>query len=165
MSAWRIDLPPHVAQVIRHLPPEVKRGVKAALRAVAADPATGGQLRGDLEGLWKFRVRRYRIVYAVDRRERVIRVFASRLRHLTVLVEDLSFRHVTSRLAKVLLMQAEEAGKGRSLHLTQQDLASMVGTAREVVVRSLRSLESQGILKRERHRLVVLDKEALWRLA
>ena len=95
----------------------------------------------------------------------VIRVFASRLRHLTVLVEDLSFRHVTSRLAKVLLMQVEEAGKGRSLHLTQQDLASMVGTAREVVVRSLRSLESQGILKRERHRLVVLDKEALWRLA
>ncbi len=95
----------------------------------------------------------------------VIRVFASRLRHLTTLVEDLSFRHVTSRLAKVLLMQVEEAGKGRSLHLTQQDLASMVGTAREVVVRSLRSMESQGILKRERHRLVVLDKEALWRLA
>lgn len=95
----------------------------------------------------------------------VIRVFASRLRHLTILVEDLSFRHVTSRLAKVLLLQVEEAGKGRSLHLTQQDLASMVGTAREVVVRSLRTMESQGILKRERHRLIILDIEALWRLA
>lgn len=95
----------------------------------------------------------------------IIRVFASRLRHVTTLVEDLSFRHVTSRLAKVLLMQVEEAGKGRSLHLTQQDLASMVGTAREVVVRSLRSLESQGVIKRERHRLVIVDKEALWRLA
>lgn len=95
----------------------------------------------------------------------VIRVFAARLRHMTTLVEDLSFRHVTSRLAKVLLMQVEEAGKGRSLHLTQQDLASMVGTAREVVVRSLRAMENQGIIKRERHRLVVLDKEALWRLA
>lgn len=95
----------------------------------------------------------------------IIRVFASRLRHLTSLVEDLSFRHVTSRLAKVLLMQVEETGKGTNLHLTQQDLASMVGTAREVVVRSLRALESQGIVKRERHRLVVVDKEALWRLA
>ncbi|MDP2661774.1 MAG: Crp/Fnr family transcriptional regulator [Dehalococcoidia bacterium] len=95
----------------------------------------------------------------------IIRVFASRLRLLTTLVEDLSFRHVTSRLAKILLMQVEEAGKGRSLHLTQQDLASMVGTAREVVVRSLRSMEEQGIVKRERHQLVILDVEALWRLA
>jgi CRP/FNR family transcriptional regulator len=94
----------------------------------------------------------------------VIRVFASRLRHLAGLAEDLSFRHVTSRLAKVLLMQAEEATTGGGLHLTQQDLAAMVGTAREVVVRSLRSLEGQGIVKRERHRLIILDKEALWRL-
>ena len=76
MSVWRVDLPPHVAEVVRHLPPEVKRGVKAALRAVAIDPATGSPLRGDLEGLWKFRVRRYRLVYAVDRRGRAIQVLA-----------------------------------------------------------------------------------------
>lgn len=76
MPAWRVDVPPHVADAIRHLPPEVKRGVKAALRAVTADPAVGEPLRGELEGLWKFRVRRYRLVYAVDRRERAIRVFA-----------------------------------------------------------------------------------------
>jgi mRNA interferase RelE/StbE len=76
VSAWRIDLPPHVAEVIRHLSPEIKRGVKAALRALAADPARGEPLRGDLEGLWKFRVRRYRLVYAVERRERALRIFA-----------------------------------------------------------------------------------------
>ena len=76
MSVWRIDVPPHVAEVIRHLPPEIKRGVKAALRAIAADPATGQTLRGDLEGLLKFRVRRYRLVYAVERRVRVIKLFA-----------------------------------------------------------------------------------------
>jgi mRNA interferase RelE/StbE len=65
-----------VAEVVRRLPPEVKRGVKAALRAVAADPAIGEALRGDLEGLRKFRVRRYRLVYAIDGRARVVRVFA-----------------------------------------------------------------------------------------
>jgi mRNA interferase RelE/StbE len=65
-----------VAEVIRHLPPEVKRGVKAALRAVATDPALGEPLRRELDGLWKFRVRRYRLVYAVDRGSRAIRVFA-----------------------------------------------------------------------------------------
>jgi mRNA interferase RelE/StbE len=76
VPVWRIDVPPHVAGVIRHLPPEVKRGVKAALRAVAGDPSIGEPLRRDLEGLWKFRVRRYRLVYAVDRGERVVRIFA-----------------------------------------------------------------------------------------
>jgi len=76
VPAWRIDLPPHVAEVVRHLPPEVKRGVKSTLRAIADHPDTGEPLRGNLEGLWKFRVRRYRIVYAIDRRARVIRVFA-----------------------------------------------------------------------------------------
>jgi mRNA interferase RelE/StbE len=81
MPAWRIDLPPHVAEVVRHLPPEVKRGVKGALRAVAAHPAMGEPLRGELEGLWKFRVRRYRIVYAPDRRARAVRVFAVGHRH------------------------------------------------------------------------------------
>ena len=76
MPAWRIDVPAHVAEVIRHLPPEVKRGVKAALRAVAGDPSLGDPLRRDLDGLWTFRVRRYRLVYAVDRRGRVVRIFA-----------------------------------------------------------------------------------------
>lgn len=76
MSGWRIEIPPHVAEVIRHLPPEVKQGVQAALRAVAADPSIGDPLRGDLDGLWKYRARRYRLVYAVDRRHRVVRIFA-----------------------------------------------------------------------------------------
>ena len=76
MPVWRVDVPPHVAEVIRHLPPEVKRRVKAAVRAVTADPTVGEPLRKDLEGLWKFRVRRYRLVYAVDRGARTVRIFA-----------------------------------------------------------------------------------------
>ena len=64
MPVWRIDVPPYVAEVIRHLPPEIKRGVKAALRAVAEDPSLGEPLRRDLEGLRKYRVRRYRLVSA-----------------------------------------------------------------------------------------------------
>ena len=76
MPVWRVVVPPHVGEVIRHLPPEVKRGVKAAVRAVTADPAVGEPLGRDLEGLWSFRARRYRIVYAVDRAAHVIRIFA-----------------------------------------------------------------------------------------
>lgn len=75
MPTWRLDVPPTAADVVRRLPPEVKRAVKAALRAVAADPALGEALRGDLEGPRKFRVRRHRLVDAMDERARVVRVF------------------------------------------------------------------------------------------
>ncbi|MBI2953823.1 MAG: Crp/Fnr family transcriptional regulator [Chloroflexi bacterium] len=91
----------------------------------------------------------------------VIRNFGSRLRHLTMLVEDLSFRHVTSRLAKVLLGHADAKAEGHKRRLTQQEMASMVGTAREVVGRSLKNMEEQGIIKMEGHRIVILDKQKL----
>ena len=76
MGVIRPDIPPHVAEIIRQLPPDVKRGVKQALRILSADPSAGEPLRRDLEGLWKYRVRRYRIVYAADRSRRVLKVFA-----------------------------------------------------------------------------------------
>lgn len=65
-----------MAGVTRHLPPDVKRGVKAALRALSLDPDRGTPLVRELEGLWKYRVRRFRIVYEPDRRARVLRVVA-----------------------------------------------------------------------------------------
>lgn len=73
---FRLDIPPHVAEVIRHLPPELKRSIKAALRALSADPTRGQPLIRELEGFWKYRVRRYRVVYEIRRREHVIRVIA-----------------------------------------------------------------------------------------
>lgn len=76
MAAYRPDIPPHVAEVIRNLPPDVKRGVKAAIRALAMDPASGDPLQGELSGLMKYRVRRYRIVYEIVRPGRILRIVA-----------------------------------------------------------------------------------------
>ncbi|HLB29245.1 MAG TPA: helix-turn-helix domain-containing protein, partial [Dehalococcoidia bacterium] len=75
----------------------------------------------------------------------------------TALVEDLSFRSVTSRVAKILLQQGREA----SLQITQQELAAMAGTAREVVGRALKALEERGAIRLERGRILVLDRRAL----
>ncbi len=69
-------MPPHVAEVIRHLPPELKRRIKAALHALSRDPALGEPLERELEGLWKYLVRRFRIVYAIDRAARRVKIFA-----------------------------------------------------------------------------------------
>ncbi len=76
MTTFRLDIPPHVAETIRHLPPDLKRSIKHTLRALSADPGSGEPLRRELEGLWKYRVRRFRIVYDVDRERRVIRIMA-----------------------------------------------------------------------------------------
>ncbi|MFC1985653.1 Crp/Fnr family transcriptional regulator [Chloroflexota bacterium] len=90
----------------------------------------------------------------------IIKVLADRLRQLVSLVEDLSFRHVIGRVAKILL---ENAGDGASLkpRLTQQEMAAMAGTAREVVGRSLKTLEDKETIRFDRHHIVITDKRAL----
>ncbi|MBI4217055.1 MAG: Crp/Fnr family transcriptional regulator [Chloroflexi bacterium] len=90
----------------------------------------------------------------------ILQVFASRLRHLVNLVEDLSFLRVTERIARILLQYASP-GKGVAASLTQQQLAALAGTAREMVGRSLRALEGRGAIKVERGRIQILDPKAL----
>ena len=95
----------------------------------------------------------------------VIRVLSSRLRHLVELVEDLSFRHVTGRVAKILLQHARDAtAADGTARLTQQQMATMAGTAREMVGRALKALEQAGAIKMEQGRIVILDRQALERL-
>jgi mRNA interferase RelE/StbE len=64
--------------------------VKAAIDAIAATPEAGEPLRGELEKYRKYRVRRYRLVYEVDRRARLIRILA--LGHRRDVYEDFAAR-------------------------------------------------------------------------
>jgi CRP-like cAMP-binding protein len=90
----------------------------------------------------------------------VIHVLSMRVQELVSLVEDFSFRHVTSRVAKMLLEYADSSlGEGR--RLTQQEMAGMIGTAREMVGRSLKSLEDEGAIKIERNRIIVTNQQSL----
>lgn len=77
MPGWRLLLRTAAAHAIRHLPPEMKRAVKAALIQVLADPACGEPLHGELAGLRKYRVRRYRVVYKVDRTAKTVDIVAA----------------------------------------------------------------------------------------
>jgi CRP/FNR family cyclic AMP-dependent transcriptional regulator len=88
------------------------------------------------------------------------KILAERTRQMMSLVEDLSFRHVIGRVARLLL---ENAGNGTApgTRLTQQEMAAMVGSVREVVARSLKTLEAEGAIKLERHRIRITDRKAL----
>ena len=91
----------------------------------------------------------------------ITRSFARRLREALALVEDLAFRDVTSRLAKILL----EDQDGGAPRITQELLAAMAGSRREVVGRALKALSQDGAIKLERGRIHVRDRKALEHLA
>ncbi len=93
----------------------------------------------------------------------IVQVLASRIRHLVSLVADFSFKHVIGRVAKILVENINDE-IGRRPRLTQQEMAAMAGTAREVVGRSLKELEEAGAIKLDRHRIVITDKEALQKI-
>jgi len=92
----------------------------------------------------------------------VIKTLAQALRHLVGLIEDLSLRHVTARVAKLLLEQETSPTIKATRHqLTQQEMAAIVGTAREVVGRALKELETAGAIEMRQGRAVVLNRERL----
>lgn len=98
---------------------------------------------------------------------KVLRVVSARLRRLVSIVEELSFTTVHHRLAAFLLREARSKGK-RTAHgveftlgVSNQELASHVGTVRELVSRNLSRLQAAGILKLEGRTVIVPDLEAL----
>jgi len=58
------------------LPPDLKQNIKQALRSLSADPFAGAPLMRELSELWKYKVRRFRIIYELDRKARFIMIFA-----------------------------------------------------------------------------------------
>jgi CRP/FNR family cyclic AMP-dependent transcriptional regulator len=90
----------------------------------------------------------------------IIENLAARSRELLSLVEDLSLRTVSARLAKLLLARAE-TGDQTSPHTSQQEMAAQVGTVREMVGRVLRTFEDEGLIRFDRHRILILDREGL----
>ena len=90
-----------------------------------------------------------------------IKILATETHHYISLVEDLSLRRVSGRLAKMLLEYSSEEVCDTSLTLTQADMAAMNGTVREVIWKSIRALEEKGVIKYNRHNIIIRDSEAL----
>jgi CRP-like cAMP-binding protein len=89
------------------------------------------------------------------------------MHQLTVLVEDLSFKGVATRLVRLILLQAEDEGvttpQGILLpwEFSHREIAKIIGTAREVVTRILNSMEQSGLIESTRGELLVEDLQKL----
>lgn len=91
---------------------------------------------------------------------KILSVVGRRLRTLVMVVESITFGSVTKRLAKLLLDLSEEQGSG-NITLTHQELASRLGTVREVVSRNLARFRVQGLIKIEGREIAITDVSGL----
>jgi len=97
----------------------------------------------------------------------VFKALASRSRYLTSLVEELSLKEVSHRLARFLRDRAARDGVRTRLGVefpleeTNQEIGAEIGTVRDLVSRNLRRFVDRGIIKMERRKVIVLDMAEL----
>ena len=91
------------------------------------------------------------------------------VRHLLNRLESFAFRNVRERVAIALLNEAhrqvDSTHSPNVITMTQQELAGLVGASRESVSRSLKKLESAGIIKLKRGKMIIQNPQRLEKIA
>jgi CRP/FNR family transcriptional regulator len=90
----------------------------------------------------------------------VISSLSQRLRHMVGLVEEISLKGVRQRLAGLLL---ELAGEHDTITLpwNNQEIASRIGTVREIVSRTFSRMAQEGVLRLNGRTVTILDRDRL----
>ena len=93
-----------------------------------------------------------------------LKVLSRRLRTAQERIRIMSATDVMQKLAATLLHLAEEQGT-LNLTISQQDLANMLGVARETISRSLGTLSAEGIVSLKRYKVEIRDQNLLTEMA
>lgn len=92
----------------------------------------------------------------------VMNLFSRRLADLMLLVEEVAFRRMDERLAAFLLEKGLiSQGVVKPVEMSHEEIASHLGTAREVVTRVLQQFVDECLVRLERKRVILLDIEEL----
>ncbi|MFG0216440.1 Crp/Fnr family transcriptional regulator [Brevibacillus porteri] len=78
---------------------------------------------------------------------------------VTSLVEDIAFKPINARIAELLLRRTTDSSN--HLSITHEAIAIELGTAREVISRSLKEFEKAGWLQLGRGRIAAIHRDAL----
>jgi len=93
------------------------------------------------------------------------------LKKFASLIEELSLKEVSSRIAKYLIdlsLKLSKEGKNPKeveLDLSKTQLASRLGTISETLSRTLAKMKARGIIDVRKNRILILDRESLEELA
>ena len=93
------------------------------------------------------------------------------LRRFASLIEELSLKEVSSRIAKYLLdlsLKLSKEGKNPNeveLDLTKTQLALKLGTISETLSRTLAKMKAKGIIDVKKNKILILNPQTLGELA
>ena len=93
------------------------------------------------------------------------------LKKFSLLIEELSLKEVSSRIAKYLIdLSLKSSKEGRNptevdLDLSKTQVAQKLGTISETFSRTLAKMKAKGIIDVKRNRILILNREALDELA
>ena len=108
--------------------------------------------------------------YCIEHPEVALKMLATvgaRLRNLVGIIEELSFTTIRQRLVSALLRLAQSEGKKteQGIEITlpgsHQELASQLGTVRELVSRNLTRLQAEGLLEVDARQVVIKNVKGL----
>jgi CRP/FNR family transcriptional regulator len=97
----------------------------------------------------------------------VTKQIGKRLLRYQARLEDLAFRDVRSRLARILLSLAEEHGQDTArglpigLPLSQEEIATLIGSTRQSVSTILREMKASGFVVRRGRHIVITNPAGL----
>ena len=91
-------------------------------------------------------------------REFVFELLSQRLTKVMSIVDEVVFGRMDARLAALLLTRAQTQNP---LHITHQEIASELGSSREVISRLVEDLSARGFLRVSRGEIELLDAEGL----
>jgi len=94
---------------------------------------------------------------------RIIRNLVKRLRDADRKIESLALIDVYGRVARLLIDLAEEIdGKWVVQHAPpKQEIARMIGASREMVSRVVKDLQEKGLIRAERRKILLLDRQTM----
>ena len=75
MKNLRLQFTPEAARLLAKLHPEAKKLIKSGLDELRQNPYLGDDLQEELSGFKSYKIKRYRVLYAVNEEEQVIRVY------------------------------------------------------------------------------------------
>ncbi len=91
-------------------------------------------------------------------RKYVFEILSKRLSTVIMVVEEVAFKRVDSRIAEMLL---RHWNANKTIQLTHQQIAAEIGTSREVVTRILRDFEHEKLISLGRGSISLTDTSGL----
>lgn len=91
-------------------------------------------------------------------------ILGSRMSEVMWVLEKILFMSFDKRLAYFLLEESQ-LEQSNTLTITQEQVASHLGSAREVISRMLKYFSKEGLVKVERGRIILVKEEGLRKLA